>query len=168
MITELLQTECIKQGVFTLKSGEISKYYFDMKCIVSYPKLFKQIGDEMYNLIDKDCTLLCGVPLGGLPICSYISTKYEIPMIMVRDNVKSYGTNKQIEGIYNKKDKCVIIEDVVTTGGSVNKIIDILKDKVDIIGVVVVLNREESHNCSIPIKSVTTKTDIMKAILSSG
>lgn len=120
------------------------------------------------NLIDKDCTLLCGVPLGGLPICSYISTKYEIPMIMVRDNVKSYGTNKQIEGIYNKKDKCVIIEDVVTTGGSVNKIIDILKDKVDIIGVVVVLNRQESYNCSIPIKSVTTKTDIMKAILSSG
>lgn len=167
MITELLRTECIKQGAFTLKSGEISKYYFDMKSIVSYPKLLKQIGDKMYNLIDKDCTLLCGVPLGGLPICSYISTNYEIPMIMVRDNVKSYGTNKQIEGLYNKKDKCVIIEDVVTTAGSVNKIIDILKDKVDIIGVVVILNRQESYNCSIPIKSVITKTDIIKTRLNN-
>lgn len=162
MIEELTNTGCIKHGKFKLKSGEISKYYFDMKGIISYPKLMKEIGDKMYKLIGSECDLLCGVPMGALPICSYISTKYDIPMIMVRDVVKDYGTSKQIEGKYEKKDKCVIIEDVITTGGSVNKVIELLKDKVDIVGVVVILDRQEGYQCNVPVKSVLCKTDIIK------
>lgn len=73
----------------------------------------------MEMLID----LLCGVPMGGLPICSYVSTKYEIPMIMIRDVVKEHGTGNKIEGNYHKKNKCIIIEDVITTGGSINLMI---------------------------------------------
>ena len=167
MINDLLKTECIKSGSFLLKSGELSKYYFDMKMLVSYPKLLKKIGDEMYKLIDSECTILCGVPLGGLPICSYISSKYDIPMIMVRDEVKSYGTNKQIEGLYNKNDKCVIIEDVITSGGSVNKIIDILKDKVNIIGVIVIFDRQQNYKCDFPVKSIFNKTNIIREKLNS-
>jgi uridine monophosphate synthetase len=162
MISELIRTESVKMGRYTLKNGEVSKYYFDMKGIISYPSLMKEIGDKMYELIDEGCDLLCGVPMGGLPICSYISTKYEIPMIMIRDVVKEYGTSKQIEGTYKKKNKCVIIEDVITTGGSVNKVIEVLKDKVDIVGVVVILDRQEGYTCSVPVKSVITKTDIVK------
>lgn len=167
MINDLLNTECIKYGSFLLKNGELSKYYFDMKMLVSYPKLLKKIGDEMYKLISNECTLLCGVPLGGLPICSYISTQYEIPMIMVRDEVKSYGTNKQIEGLYKKNDKCIIIEDVITSGGSVNKIIDIIKDKVNIIGVIVIFDRQQSHKCNFPVKSIFNKTEVVRAKLNN-
>lgn len=161
MIEELINNGCIKYGSFKLKSNEISKYYFDMKSIVSYPSLLKKIGDEMFKNIGEECDLLCGVPLGGLPVCSYISTQYEIPMIMVRDEAKEYGTNKQIEGNYSKKNKCIIIEDVITSGGSVNKIIDILKDKVEVIGVIVIVDREEGYNCSVPVKSIITKTAIV-------
>ena len=50
MIESLLATDCIKQGKFILKSGEISKYYFDMKGLISYPKLMKEVGDKIYNL----------------------------------------------------------------------------------------------------------------------
>ena len=163
MITDkLIETGCIKYGKFKLKSGEISKYYFDMKGIVSYPNLVKEIGDKMYELIASECNLLCGVPMGGLPICSYISTRYNIPMIMVRNEVKDYGTNKQIEGNYQKSDKCVIIEDVITTGGSVNKVIDLLSDKVDVVGVVVMLDRQEGFKCSVPVKSVICKTEVIR------
>tara|TARA_E500000331_G_C17234007_1_gene703937 strand:- start:686 stop:1792 length:1107 start_codon:yes stop_codon:yes gene_type:complete len=162
IIDELIETGCIKYGNFKLKSGEISKYYFDMKGVISYPKLMKEIGNKMYDLIGKDCDLLCGVPMGGLPICSYISTEYNIPMIMVRDVVKDYGTSKKIEGKYDKKNKCVIIEDVITTGGSVNKVIELLKDKVEIVGVIVMLDRQEGYNCSVPVKSVIRKTDVIK------
>ena len=163
MITDkLIETGCIKYGKFKLKSGEISKYYFDMKGIVSYPNLIKEIGDKMYDLIGSECNLLCGVPMGGLPICSYISTKYNIPMIMVRNEVKDYGTNKQIEGKYKKTDKCVIIEDVITTGGSVNKVVNLLYDKVNVIGVVVMLDRQEGFKCSVPVNSVICKTEIIK------
>ena len=165
MLDELFKTECIKYGKFTLKSGEISKYYFDMKGLISYPKLMKNIGDTMYKLMNElhtECDLLCGVPMGGLPICSYISATYNIPMIMVRNEVKDYGTNKQIEGNYNTKSKCVIIEDVITTGYSVNKVIELLKDKVDIIGVIVILDRQEGYTCNVPVKSVFCKTQLIK------
>ena len=66
MLDELFKTECIKYGKFTLKSGEISKYYFDMKGLISYPKLMKNIGDTMYKLMNElhtECDLLCGVPI---------------------------------------------------------------------------------------------------------
>ena len=167
MISNLLQTECIKTGKFKLKNGEISKYYFDMKLLVSYPYLLKSICNEIYNLIDERCDLLCGVPIGGLPVCSYISINYNIPMIMVRDEVKSYGTQKQIEGNYDKKNKCIIIEDVVTSGRSVQKVIDILQDKVEVIGVITILDRQQGHDCSVPIKSLFSKTDIVKEKLNN-
>ena len=93
IIDSLLTNNCIKEGSFKLKNGEISKYYFDMKNLVSYPSLLKQIGDEIYHKIDKSqCDLICGVPIGGMPICSYISTTYNIPMIMVRKEIKFHTT----------------------------------------------------------------------------
>jgi uridine monophosphate synthetase len=168
IITELINKDCIKLGNFTLRNGDISKYYFDMKNLVSYPDLLKKVGDEMYSYIDKNnCDIICGVPIGALPIASYISTKYDIPMIITRNEVKSYGTTKQIEGNYKKTDKCIIIEDVITTGGSVQKTIDILKDKVDIVGVIVIIDRQQGFNCSVPVTSLITKTDIVKYRLKS-
>lgn len=163
IIHELIECGCIKEGNFKLKNGEISKYYFDMKLLISYPQLLKKIGDSIYEKIkEKECDLICGVPIGGIPVCSYVSTRYDIPMIMVRNEQKGYGTNKQIEGIYNKKSKCIIIEDVITTGSSVQKTIDILKDKVDVVGVVVIVDRQQDYNCSVPVESLIKKKDIIK------
>lgn len=151
----------IKKGQFTLKNGTVSDYYFDLKSLVSYPKLLKEVSRKIYDLIDKECDLLCGVPIGGLPICSYISAEYEIPMIMVRDEKKIYGTQKQIEGNYTKKNNCIIIEDVITTGGSIQKVIDILKDKVNILGVIVILDRQQNYNCSVPVKCLFKQSDFI-------
>ena len=161
MISELLETDCIKKGSFKLKSGEISNYYFDMKQLISYPSLLKKIGDKIYSILDKECDLLCGVPIGGLPICSYISINYNIPMIIVRDEKKNYGSKKQIEGNYNIKNKCIIIEDVITTGGSVQKVIDTLKNKVEIIGIISILNRQEGFTTDIPYFTMFNKNDLL-------
>ena len=64
IIKELFKTNCIKLGNFTLKSGEVSKYYYDMKNIISNPSLLKQIGDKLYNLLD-DFDIICGIPYGA-------------------------------------------------------------------------------------------------------
>jgi len=160
IIEKLVKINCIKKGNFVLRSGKESEYYFDMKNIISCPKLLVEIGDEMYKLI-KNCDILCGVPYGGLPICSYISTKYNIPMIMPRTNEKNYGTKKQIEGTYKINDKCVIIEDVITTGGSVNEILDLLDGKVNVIQAVSILDREEGNKCKCETVSVIYKSDVI-------
>lgn len=152
LIENLKTSNCIKNGNFILKNGEHSKYYFDMKNLVSHPRLLSDIGDKIYkNYIEdeikdkKNKIRICGVPLGGLPIATYISTKYNIPMIMLRDKIKNYGTQKQIEGEYSREDNCIIIEDVITTGNSVKESIDILKDKINIMYICAILNRSDRN-----------------------
>ena len=112
LIKELIDNNCIKFGNYTLKNGEISKYYFDMKNIISNPDLLIKIGDELYKILN-DFDIICGIPYGALPIATYISIKYKKPLIYIRDKKKTYGTEKLIEGTYNKNDRCVIIDDVI-------------------------------------------------------
>lgn len=162
LLNELIKHDCIKIGNFRLKSGDMSKYYFDMKNLISYPKLLSKVGDQLYKLMDMGYNdIICGVPMGGLPIASYISTKYNIPMIIPREEQKGYGMEKQIEGIYRKESRCVIIEDVITTGGSVQKIIDLLEDKVTITEVLVIVDRQHGYSCKYPLKPLFSKTDIV-------
>lgn len=164
MIEELLNSNCIKIGNWKLKNGENSKYYFDIKNVISNPPLLRKIGDELYKLL-KDFDIICGIPYGGLPIATYISTKYNKPLIYIRDKAKTYGTGMLIEGTYKETDRCVIIDDVITTGQSIEDAIAILQDKVKIVDVAVVINRQQNHQCSLPIKSLLYKNDLTKYLL---
>ena len=98
----------------------------------------------------------------GLPIATYISTKYNKPLIFVRDKLKLYGTQKLIEGEYKFTDRCVIIDDVITSGNSLQKTIDVMQDKVNIVDIGVIINSQENPQCSLPVKSVLYKTDVVK------
>lgn len=164
MIKELIDNKCIKLGNFTLKNGEISKYYFDMKNLISNPELLMKIGDALFEILD-DFDIICGVPYGALPIATYISTKYNKPLIYVRDSKKNYGTQKLIEGTYKKEDKCVIIDDVITTGNSLENEIQILKNEVTLVDVAVIINRQQNHICSMKVKSLFYKNDITRYML---
>ena len=131
-----------------------------MKNLVSYPKLLKKIGDAIYvNMIEGKCDLLCGIPIGSIPICSYISTTYNIPMIMVRPSVKKYGICDNIVGEYMSYDRCIIIDDVITSGGSIEEVVEVLKDKVYLVGAAVIVDREQGYKCSIPVKSLYKKSN---------
>lgn len=135
---------CIKKGSFVLKNGQISDYYVDIKSVIAHPGMVRFIGDQLYQILD-DFDIICGIPYGALPIASYISTTYSKPMIYVRDKVKEYGTQKLIEGHYCKQDRCVIIDDVLTTGASLEKEYQILSSEVNIVDTAVVVNRSKSY-----------------------
>jgi uridine monophosphate synthetase len=137
-----------------------------MKNLVSYPRLLKSIGDEIYKNISGKCDLLCGIPIGSIPICSYISTTYNIPMIMVRPSVKNYGICDNIVGEYNSADRCIIIDDVITSGGSIEEVVNVLRDKVNVVQAVVIVDREQGYECSIPVESLYTKLDFDDIICS--
>ena len=143
MINELKDLGCYKEGEFKLKSGKISNYYIDLRKVISKPKLIKNITSLIYDKIKelKDFKII-GVPYGGLPYAFSLSLNYDIACLMLRKENKNYGTKKMIEGDYQKNDKIVLIEDVLTTGTSILESLKHLKD-FQVEKIIVIVDRQE-------------------------
>ncbi|TAK76794.1 MAG: orotate phosphoribosyltransferase [Gammaproteobacteria bacterium] len=120
IITSLYQIGAIQFGEFTLKSGQTSSVYVNLRKIISYPHLLRTIATAMWQKV-QGCSfdLVCGVPYTALPIATCLSLDHNIPMIMRRKEKKEYGTKQLIEGEFKPQQRCLIIEDVVTTGSSI-------------------------------------------------
>ncbi|HSM70436.1 MAG TPA: orotate phosphoribosyltransferase [Anaerolineales bacterium] len=116
---ELLSAGCIKFGDFTLKSGLKSPIYIDLRRVITYPKLLEQIGAAYLPLLkDLKFDRIAGLPYAAIPITTAISLAGDYPMIYPRKEVKTYGTKAEIEGVYHAGETVVVIDDLVTTGGS--------------------------------------------------
>ena len=161
MIDELMNTECIQVGNFRLKNGNVSKYYFDMRNLIAYPKLLAKIGDALYEMMGE-FDIICGIPYGALPIATYISVTYNKPLIYIRDKVKEYGMKNRIEGKFSKTDRCVLLDDVITSGGSMQEAYDLLEDQVDVVKCLVIMDRQQSKICTCEVESLLNKTDVVK------
>lgn len=142
---ELFEIGAIKFGEFKIKSGILSPYYLDIKCITSKPKLLRDIAKTMWESIpNKNFDLVCGVPYTALPIATVMSVDHEVPMVIRRKEAKGYGTNKIIDGVYETGKTVLVVEDVITSGASIMETIAPLQE----VGlkptqVVILINREQ-------------------------
>lgn len=112
IILQLEELKGIKFGSFKLKNGLMSPVYFDLRVIVSKPKLMKGISNILWKQFEGHgkTDLLCGVPYTALPLATIISVDSDLPMLIRRKEVKQYGTKKLIEGDFHKGQNCLIIE----------------------------------------------------------
>ena len=145
LIDLLKAEEVIKFGKFTLASGKESDYYVNMKMAITNPEILKQVAKIVSNEIVEDkIDKIAGPALGAVPIATAISLESSIPMLMIRKAKKGYGTAKLIEGELVEGDSVVVVEDVTTTGGSLIKAINAIKDNGGIVKkAIVVVDRDE-------------------------
>lgn len=143
---ELHEMGAIQFGSFKLKNGSFSPYYVDLRRAISYPKTLTQMCYLMWQKISNiPFDSLAGVPYAALSLCTGISLMKNLPMIMVRKEVKGHGTGQLIEGIYKENDTVILVEDVVTTGGSLIEVAKKLKEKGLIVkDAICFVDREES------------------------
>lgn len=127
IIQQLLELQAIqvKPDVpFTYASGIKSPIYTDLRMTISKPALRKQIATGLSELIRQfypTATVIGGVATAGIPHAAWVAEKLELPLIYVRSKPKDHGAGKQIEGALQAADQVVLIDDLISTGGSVLK-----------------------------------------------
>ncbi len=125
-------TECgaIMHGEFTLASGENSRYYIDIKRASTDPEVLGIIAQAMCRESeDIDHDVIGGVVLGSVPLAVALSLVTGNRYVMVRKERKDHGTSRLVEGDLSPGARVLVVEDVITSGGSVVAAIETLRSQ---------------------------------------
>lgn len=161
------------RGSFTLRSGKTSSYYLDKYLFSTRPELLKQLAPlfaariaKVQRDTGKQVVRLAGAELGGIPLVTVASLETGLPSIFVRNKKKDYGTAKQLEGVVNRGDVVVLVEDVATTGGQALEAVSVLREAgADVIAVVATIDRMEGarenlEKAGLQFEALFTKRDL--------
>jgi len=141
----LCDANIMKFGLFSLASGRKSPVYLDVRVLPSSPASFSLAVDELVKKVkEMKVDVVAGAETAGIPIAAAIAIKAKLPMIYVRKRPKSYGTMSFIEGVLEKDQKVVLIDDMITDGKSKLRFIEgIRKEGAVCEDVLVILDREQ-------------------------
>lgn len=116
---------------FTWASGIKSPIYCDNRLTLSYPEVRKVIEEGLASIIKEyypTCEVVMGTSTAGIAHAAYVSDILNLPMGYVRSGAKDHGRKNQIEGVTPVNKNVVVIEDLISTGGSVIEVCNILKE----------------------------------------
>lgn len=116
---------------FTWASGIKSPIYCDNRLTLSAPSVRKNVEDGLAEIVKEyypDAEMLMGTSTAGIAHAAITATILDMPMGYVRSSHKDHGRQNQIEGKIEKGTKVVVIEDLISTGGSVIEVVDVLRE----------------------------------------
>ena len=138
----LLKIQAVKLSPnepFTWASGIKSPIYCDNRLTISYPKIRTAIAKGIAELISEKypkVEVIAGTATAGIPHAAWIAAELDLPLVYVRSKPKDHGRGKQIEGVLHPGAKTVVIDDLLSTGGSVLKAVKAAQNEgADVLGV---------------------------------
>jgi uridine monophosphate synthetase len=128
LAVDLFHLGAVKFGTFTLASGMQSPIYIDLRLLVSQPVLLARAAAAYAAILaELPCERIAGVPYAALPIGTAVAIEANTPLIYPRKEAKAHGLGKLIEGAWQPGDRVVIIEDLITSGGSTRETAEALR-----------------------------------------
>ena len=130
----LLKIRAVKlqpKNPFTWASGWKSPIYCDNRLTLSYPSVRTYIRQEFVKVIEEefgDVDLIAGVATGGIALGVLVAQEMGLPFAYVRSSQKAHGLTNQVEGVVESGQRVVVIEDLISTGGSSLKAVEALRE----------------------------------------
>lgn len=178
---KLLQINAIRlnlQTPFHWASGWKSPVYCDNRRILSFPYVRDFVKSEMSNVVMEafpDAELIAGVATGGIAMGALVADQIKLPFVYVRSKAKGHGLENRIEGFLEKGKKTVVIEDLISTGGSSLEACLALKEAgAGIIGLVSIFNygfpiaAKAFEDADIPVKSLSNYSAMISLASEKG
>lgn len=151
----------IRFGAFKLATGKMSPYYIDLRIVPSFPDAFQKVCELYINLINKDVgdrnfDRIAGIPTAGIAFASLIANHFKKPFLYVRKGERLHGRRRRIEGILMPGNRVLLIDDLVTTGSSLNRAVTAIRAEGGVVNnAVVLLDREEGGKEKLEKSKVT-------------
>lgn len=163
---------------FTWSSGWNSPIYCDNRLTLRFPEIRKKISKAFIEVIEKefpDVEVITGTATAGIPHAAWVAENLDKPLAYVRSKAKAYGLGNQIEGGVDKGQSTIVIEDLISTGGSAMSVIDALKFiGADVRGVLTIFTygfdkaNERFEEAGIPVYSLTDYSTLIEVAVEKG
>ena len=175
LVFGLADLGALQFGDFILASGKRSSMYVDLRLLVSQPDLM-QAAAAAYakELAALQCDRIAGVPYAALPIGMAVALASGVPLIYNRKESKSHGLGKDIEGLWKPGERVVVIEDVITTGGSIVSSVELFRAAGLVVeDAIVLLDRQQGgvenlQKAGIRVHSVLALGDVLDLLSETG
>lgn len=163
---------------FTWASGWKSPIYCDNRRVLSYTHVREFVKSEMCNLIFEkfpDADLIAGVSTAGIAWGALAADQLKLPFVYVRPKPKEHGLGNQVEGFFEKGQKTVVVEDLISTGKSSLQVVDALRSAgLEVMGMVSIftyefsISREAFANAGVPYFSLTNYPTLINLAIEKG